>query len=691
MQNIKKLVLLSGFTAAIVLGCCKSTKSAGDINTTMVNDVVSLMEKHHYKPIAINDSFSLRVHTLFLEQLDDRGLFFTRKDLELFDNFKYKLDDEIKSKKYDFWLTVSNLHSKRVAESESYANKALTNEINFEIKDEIEIPHDNKIPAATPKEMSTYWKQYVKFLVLDNYVRKTMAQEDAISKADTSYKIVVNDTLIERAKTEVAKNQALWFKRLKRITTKEIFDIYLNAITGAFDPHSNFYPPREKEDFDIRLSGQFEGIGATLSERDGYIKVENIVPGSASYRQGDLKAGDLIIAVAQGKENAVNTVNMSVGDIVQLIRGKKGTTVVLTVKRGNGSTQIIPIVRDVVIIEEGYAKSAIINDNLNRIGYINLPSFYADFNRTGGRSCAEDVAIEVMNLKQESINGLIVDLRYNGGGSLGDVVEMVGIFTGKGPSVQVKSKNQDPVAYNSRNPNALYTGPLVVLVNYYSASASEILAAALQDYGRAIIIGSNHTFGKGTVQKFEDLGNLFNAAGAGAIKVTSQKFYRINGGTTQFIGVIPDIIMPDRLDNTPIGEKELKYPLINDLVTPAIPKMIMDTKMINAIKNSQRRVNDYPYFQNQKLIADYYKRQNDNYTYSLLLKDYKAELVRLKIEQGNFDKLVIKDSIELSLPKIDQKTLEADALKLKIRQDWVKSFVKDPYLIESVKVIADLR
>ncbi len=672
----------------VILGFCNSIKKSP--KTELIDDVLKILNAEHYQPLAIDDTFSNRVYTLFLNQLDERKIFFTQKDFDNLEKYRYKLDDEVNSKNYALFNTIATLYAKRIEEAESYSTKSLSQKFVFNLNDEIQLPNENRVANKDAKELANYWDKYIQFLVLDNFARKIIAKEDAIAKKDSTFKIQENDSLLKKAIEETEKNQKEWFKRLRRLTEKEYFDMYLNAISAAFDPHTNYFPPREKEDFDIKLSGQFEGIGATLSERDGYIKVENIVPGSASYRQGDLKAGDLIIAVAQDKEVAVNTVDMSVGDIVQLIRGKKGTIVVLTVKRGDGTTKVIPIERDVVVIEEGYAKSAIINDNENKVGYINLPSFYADFNRNGGRSSAEDVAQEVLKLNKESIKGLVIDLRYNGGGSLGDVVEMVGLFTGRGAAVQVKSRNQEPNVYASHTPNAIYNGPLIVLTNYYSASASEILAAALQDYGRAIIIGTKHTFGKGTVQKFTDLDNLFEQSQNGSVKLTIQKFYRVNGGTTQFMGVIPDIVIPDRLDYAKIGEKDLDFPLMNDLVKPAIAPKTINPNGLLAIKNSSERIIQNPYFQNQKQISAYFNEQNQKQTYSLNLNSYKKFLLNNRVKQEQLDSIKFQESIKLSILESDKLELQSDTTKLKIRTDWVNSFSKDAYLVESIKVIRDL-
>ncbi|RZK27879.1 MAG: tail-specific protease, partial [Hymenobacter sp.] len=357
--------------------------------------------------------------------------------------------------------------------------------------------------------------------------------------------------------------------------TSETLANYANTIANTYDPHTEYFAPKDKEEFDYQLTGRLEGIGATLREKDGLIYIEEIVPGSASFRQGQLKKGDAILRVAQGATEPVSIEGWHTAKAVTLIRGKKGTEVRLTVKKPDGSTKIIPIIRDVVINEETYAQSAIINDpSGKKIGYLRLPGFYADFNNNGGRSSADDVKKELAKLNAEGAQGIVFDLRTNGGGSLTDAVEMAGLFMPSGPMVQVHDSRGVTNVLNDKDPRVQYTGPLVVLVNKYSASASEILAAAVQDYKRGIIMGSTSTYGKGTVQRVVDLDETLPAElnalkPFGSLKFTMQKFYRVTGASTQFKGVASDIVLPDVYSYLDQGEKESDYPLKWDEIKPA--------------------------------------------------------------------------------------------------------------------------
>lgn len=685
MRNRVRIILAIAIPSIIMLGFCNSVKKTS--KQSLVTNVLRVMKYQHFKPLSLDDTLSDRVFTLFMNQLDERKVFFTAKDLKKLEKYRFKIDEEIQSNDFESYDEIITIYKQRIQEVEAYSNEAF--KMGFDINQgnkQFQIPNDSRSYSANTKELKNYWKDYQTFLVLDNYTRKVMLQEDRKIVSD-SFESKPLDTLRQRAVSEVQKNQKEWFKRLKRLKDKEYFDMFINCMTQAFDPHSGYYPPRQKEDFDIRLSGQFEGIGASLSERDGYIKVEQIIPGSASYRQGELKKGDYIIAVAQEDKEAVSVVDMALNDVVQLIRGKKGTTVLLTVKKPDNSELVIPIVRDVVILEEGYAKSGVIEDSTGRYGYINLPSFYADFNKKDGRSSAEDMAQEVIKLKQNDISGLVIDLRYNGGGSLRDVVEMVGLFTGRGPAVQIKSKTGNPDVYDSHTPKPLYDGPLVVLVNYYSASASEILAAALQDYNRAIIVGTKHTFGKGTVQRFVDLGSIFASEAEGAVKLTTQKFYRVNGKTTQFQGVVPDVILPDRFDYYTIGERKLPYALKNDELKAAIKPKSKSELMTTVIIDAQESIDKNPFLQKQGEIALNLNERNKKNVFLLDYQSYKSYLTSLQEKQQLLDSIEPDFKLQMNMLYQDSTLLSADTVKFKVRTDWLGRFSKDAYLHESCKIL----
>ena len=370
----------------------------------------------------------------------------------------------------------------------------------------------------------------------------TAAPAAANAAAPTAAEPVRTPTQMEaEARKRVLKYYDEQFEDLNDTDTNERLATYANTIANTYDPHTEYFAPKAKEDFDYEMTGRFEGIGATLREKEGLIYVDDIMPGSASARQGDLKKGDALLRVAQGAAEPVSIEGWRTTKAVTLIRGKKGSEVRLTVKKPDGSTKIIPIIRDVVVVDEKYAQSSVITDKGQKIGYLRLPGFYADFNDNGGRSSSDDVKKELAKLNAEGVKGVVLDLRFNGGGSLTDAVSMAGLFMESGPMVQVRDGQGRTQVLTDNDPRVQYSGPLVVLVNKFSASASEILAAAVQDYRRGVVMGSTSTYGKGTVQRIFDLdealpNELNSIKPIGSLKLTTQKFYRVNGGSSHFSG-----------------------------------------------------------------------------------------------------------------------------------------------------------
>jgi len=683
--------------ALIFLGFCYKRQKGGE--EILPRLVLQTLNNSHYQPLRIDDTFSVRVFRLYLDQLDKNKRFFLKSDFDSFAKYRYSLDDQANQGSYEFLDLVSETFSERVAELEEIYEQILSYKFEFESDEKYVFDEDNRKYFASMDELAKDWRKYLKLNVLEKYYSKVTAQEKSLANKEEGFVAKPLDSLEYYSRQEVLKTQRNLFKRLKKFTREEQLDLYINCMTSVFDPHTSYFPPKEKEDFDIRMSGRLEGIGAQLSERDGELKVEMIVPGSPSYLQGELKAGDIILKVAQQDSTPVDVRNMELSDAVQLIRGKKGTTVILTVRKPDGSIIDISIVRDVVIMEEGYVKTAIIELGKDRYGYIYLPQFYTDMNNSGGRTCAQDVKEAVLNLMDEGVKGIVFDLRNNGGGSLQDVVDMTGLFIGHRPVVQAKYRGGSPSVYASRESKITYKGPLVVLINKYSASASEIMAASLQDYQRALILGSDkRSFGKGTVQRFLDLDRYAPPSSKyafGSLKVTIQKFYRVNGGTTQLIGVIPDVVMPDRFSSVEVGEETEEYPLQWSEIAPLPIKMDMNSqeKRINiAKKNAQKRIEESPIF---KLISEDSKRieqNNKRTTFSLRFADYKAEQEMWDKQNKEYDEKFKANLVENKLLALKKDLLQigSDSVKLKMKNDWLNSYKKDVYLNEAVNILGDL-
>jgi carboxyl-terminal processing protease len=476
--------------------------------------------------------------------------------------------------------------------------------------------------------------------------------------------------------------------------------LYFNALLAVFDPHSQYFPPRAKEDFDIDMSGTLEGIGALLGEDDGYIKVFEVIPGSPAWIQNLLKVEDIILKVGQGDDEPVDIVGMNVSDAARLVRGKKGSLVRLTVKKTDGRIMQISLIRNVVEIQETYARSAVVfNEKLKKsFGYIFLPKFYHDFNRQNGRNASDDVKIELEKLVAQKVDGIILDLRGNGGGALDDAEKMSGLFIEKGPLVQLKDRNSPPQVHEDRDASISYQGPLVILVNALSASSSEILAAAMQDYRRAIIIGGEHTFGKGTVQVMLDLDRYLPAEMVrykplGAITLTVQKYYRITGASTQYQGVIPDIILPDLYSYLDVGEKSMPYSLPWDTISALSftpwKNQFRDLTEIKA--RSRQRLNNSVRFIQIAANISRLKKQHEKTTATLNLKQFQTEQDNLFQEAEKFS----REQVEF--PYIQARLLEtaadsttaAKATQELKRKEWISDLQRDPIVEEATQVLYD--
>lgn len=652
----------------------------------------------HYSPMIVNDDFSQKVFNIYLERLDYSKRFLIEPDVAELKKFERSIDDDITTGHFNFFNKSVQIIEKRIEEAKGYYTEILDKPFDFNAMDSLQLDPEKISFSKNQTDLKESWRKLLKYQTLVQMTEMMERQEKAREKSDT-VKLKTREELETEARKKVLKSNNDYFKRLKEFNRNDRISTYFNAITALYDPHTEYYAPKDKANFDIGMSGQLEGIGAQLQEKDGFVRVANIVPGSASYRQGELKVGDIILKVAQGAADPVDITDMRMDEAVQLIRGKKGTEVRLTVRKPDASIVIIPIIRDIVVLEETYAQSVIIKGK-KRIGYIKLPEFYADFSGSGGRSSAKDVRKELEKLKTEGVDGVILDLRYNGGGSLPDVVEMVGLFIDKGPVVQVKSKLGAATVMEDKDPGVFYDGPLTVLVNSNSASASEIMAAAIQDYKRGVIIGTSPaTFGKGTVQRFYNLDDYLPPQYAsikplGSVKITMQKFYRVNGGATQLKGVIPDIVLPDPYYLLDQGEKEQDYPMTWDEIAPANYTPLKPSYSLSKLKsNSDSRVKSNPGFELLNDAAKRLKKQKDDTMAPLNFDAYMAEQKIYKAESKKMDELD-KEFMSfdiLSLTGDAAGKIQADSVKIRKTNEWYKSMKKDIYLNETIAIMDEMK
>ncbi|OFY84275.1 MAG: tail-specific protease [Bacteroidetes bacterium RIFCSPLOWO2_12_FULL_35_15] len=695
LKNKKLLLLIPVALVAIFSYAFIATQTDKDQAIDQI--LMQSLKTMHYSPKEINDDFSQKVFKLYTQRLDYNKKFLIQSDIDDLKKMDRSIDDDITAGKFTFFEKSFEIINKRIDEAQEYYKKILDKPFDFSKDETVELDAEKLSFSKSKDDLKDAWRKSLKYQTLAKIIEMTESQEKAKEKSDT-VKIKTKEELEVDARKKVLKNNDDYFKRLKELNHNDRLSIYFNSITGIYDPHTEYFAPKDKANFDISMSGQLEGIGAQLQEKDGYTKVSSIVPGSASWKQGQLKAGDIILKVGQGAADPVDIVDMRLDNVVQLVRGKKGTEVRLTVKKPDGSIIVIPIIRDIVVLEDSYAQSVILKGKKN-IGYIKLPSFYADFNGKGGRSCSKDIKKELEKLKAENVDGVILDLRYNGGGSLGDVVDMAGLFIDKGPIVQVKQKEGAPQVMEDKDPSIVYDGPFTVMVNSNSASASEIMAAAIQDYHRGVIVGTSpSTFGKGTVQRFYDMDDYLPPQYAdikpiGQVKITTQKFYRINGGATQLKGVIPDIILPDPYYLLDQGEKEQDYPMVWDEINPAHYAPLKPSYSVEKLKtNSLARIKNNESFAVLEEAAKRLKKQKDSTVVSLNFDKYVAEQKRLKAEykkMENLDKEIV-GGVDVVALKADAFP-ESDTVKIAKNKDWYKAIKKDLYLNETVQIMNEMK
>jgi carboxyl-terminal processing protease len=652
----------------------------------LLRAITASLQNAHYDAPSVDDEFSVKAFNQYLDNIDANKRLLLQSDVDALRKYETTIDDETKNGTYDLFNASVDILDRQIKNTQE----------DFDKEEEVTFGDDITY-VKSDKELKDRWRKYLKYNVLTRLYADKLAQDKLIASTDTVIVPVSLDSLEAKARAGVLKTHRDYYKRLNRLERRERLSLYVNSITSVYDPHTNYFPPEKKEDFDIQMSGRLEGIGAQLQEKDGYIKITNIIPGGPSSLQGELQANDLIIKVTQEGEEPVDVVDWRIGDAVKIIRGKKGTKVTLTVRKPDGSQKDITITRDIVVLEETYAKSLILKDQDElQAGYIYLPSFYADFRNPRGRFSWKDVKKEVEKLKEAGVKGIILDLRNNGGGSLDDVVKMGGLFIDEGPIVQVKEKGRPARVLKDEYAGTEWDGALVIMVNEFSASASEIMAAAMQDYGRAVIVGSSSTHGKGTVQRFLNLNRTVRSKDVpdlGSIKLTIQKFYRINGDATQLKGVSSDILLPDNYMYIKTGEKENEYPMAWD----QIPSSDYDTKMYNNISNkvykkSEARVTESETFQLIEENARRWERERAYNTYPLSFSAYTAQEERDKKEGEKFEvlsKLVI-DGFEVTNLEEDLEAINTEESRQKRNTDWIKNISKDPYVYESLQIIEDL-
>ena len=654
-----------------------------------------VLEKGHYQSQDINDQLSIKVFNSYLEMIDPQKKYFLNSDFKEFKKYEKLIDDQWLSYDLTFFNLTHDRLVQRINEVELFLPSLFKKTFEFDSDEKINVDFENLSFPKNDNERKERWRKQLKFSMLDLYDIKILDQKKLI-ESNSDYVKKSNSDLLNESLEIVNDNINDIFDLMNDLERKDWFSNYVNSFVTQYDPHTVYFKPEDKDRFDVNISGRFDGIGARLQKRDGGIEIVQIILGGPLWKDKKIEAGDEIIKVGEPGKDPVNVIGMRIDDAIKLIKGPKGTVVELTVRRKvDNEIKTFPITRDEVVLEESYAKSTLIKKDNKTYGLITLPKFYVDFNDYKEINCASDVKKEIINLKKEGIEGLVLDLRNNGGGALQTVVDMTGLFIETGPIVQVKSiGNRKKVLYD-KDPSVFWDGPLVILVNQMSASASEIMAAALQDYERAVVIGSDNTFGKGTVQNVLDLNRFLSNSDfdLGALKITTEKFYRINGGSVQLKGVESDIVTPNTYSHIEIGEADEKNPLKWDQIDKAqFRKWDGYYNLESVINDSKLRISKNELFSLIDQNAKWFSERRKNKSYSLNYNTFKNDQKNNKLKLKKFDR--IKDynnNLNFNLLS-DQSSKIKDSEEYKEnRKRWHNSLKSDIYINESINVLLNLK
>jgi carboxyl-terminal processing protease len=724
-RNFKILIALVLLSVTLFAFKINATPETDPEKDKMLLELLTfVIEKGHYNPAKIDDTFSKGIYKDYLEALDPSKRFFLQSDIDEFAKYETLLDDQLLNKELTFFNLTYNRLMSRMKESKEFYKDILNVPFDYNINEKFNIDYEKAPYAKNSQELKERWRKQIKLSTLSSLTDRLKIQEnkekgivekdnknaqddvkaeqfiDGLANSEndksTDGKPKTMEELEKITRTSSLKSLDEYYKFMEELTKDEWFSLYINAITARFDPHTNYFPPDQKESFDVSISGKFEGIGARLQKKNDLTEITEVISGGPAWRVKLLESGDIIMKVAQGNKEPVDVVGMRLNDVVKKIKGPKGSEVRLTVKKVDGTIKTIAIIRDIVEIEETYVKSSIVERNGLKYGVIYLPKFYIEFENKDGRDAGKDVAKEVKSLKNAGVNGIVFDVRDDGGGSLSTVVDIAGLFIEEGPIVQIKSAGRQKEVLFDRDKKIEWDGPLVIMVNSFSASASEILAAAIQDYKRGIIIGSKQTYGKGTVQNVIDLNQFVRSSDKGdlgALKTTTQKFYRINGGSTQLEGVSSDVVMPDRYAYLKMGERDMDNAMPWDKIGAAQYNVwTNNAKFDKAIADSKNRIAQNQQFKLIEENAKWVDNRSKEFDYSLKIDEFKKN--QKTIEDANKKFKSIAD-YNYNL-KFGSLPLEAEAMKTDVslkekRERWHESLTKDIYVEEALNILDDLQ
>jgi carboxyl-terminal processing protease len=660
----------------------------------LLSTIGHLLESEHYDPRRIDDTFSKEVFNAYFKALDPEKNVFLQTDIDSLSKYMYTIDDEIHGATISFQPAVSIIYDRRIKEAQNLFNQSMEQPFDFNKEDSVQLNTDKLGYPKNEFERAKRWEMLMKYRTIERYANLI---EERTKNKDKEKFVYKNDSTLEAESRAYVKKSVK--KRLesfeKTFTKEKRFDVFLNAITGLMDPHTDYLAPVEKRSFTEQMSGVIYGIGAQLTQDDFGIRIASIQPGGPAWKSGQIVVNDVIVKIAQGAEEPVDVSGYETTDAVKLIRGTLGSEVRLTFRKPDGSFKVVSLIREKIVLDEGYARSVVIQKGEDKFGYILLPDFYADFEREDGHRCSEDVAAEIKKLKAENVKGIVIDVRFNGGGSLYEVVQMAGLFIDKGPIVQIRNKEGRSQTLYDETPGILYDGPLVVMLNEFSASASEIFAGAIQDYKRGIVIGSSSSYGKGTVQRNVAFGKPLDSLGIqteyGAVKLTFQKFYRITGSSTQKKGVVPDVILPDEYEYLKYREKDNESALSWDEMEKAKYQVWPNHMQLTPIiQQANQQIQTDTALNRFKQNLLWVSSQIETPVY-LKLDKFQAFKKQIQVvSKQNEQALKLKVPMKLAPAKLDNEKFynNPDKPKQDRYQAWIKDLAKDFQLNEATSILA---
>ena len=690
-------ILISFVICFVSCNSISKNFESDDKDSLVIQLITYVLDQAHYLDIEIDDNFSEKVFDSFLENIDPYKRYLYQSDIDMLSKYKYEIDDAFNQPNLEFFNLAHEILIQRIDEAKQISQEVLSKPFDFQLEEIFNFDIEELQYVGTRANLVERWRKLMKVYLIENF-HDEIKEDERTFKKDSTFKARSYSEIEIETREILNETMADYFVIMEEeFQRQHWFSIYLNSFVSQYDPNTSYLDPEDRDRFNIDMSGNYAGIGAVLRKKVDKIEITELISGGPAWRNNSLEKGDMILKVRQENDSEpVSIVGYRLADAVKLIKGEKGTNVFLTVKKVDGTVSEISIERDIVLLEETYIKSSLVEKDGNNYGIINIPKFYIDFENQDNRDAAKDLKIEINRLKEQGVQGLVIDLRNNGGGSLKTVVDMAGMFIESGPVVQVKYFDKEKQVLRDRDRSILWKGPLVILVNEGSASASEILAAAMQDYNRAIIIGGNQTWGKGTVQNIFPLNRMVrgNTKGdLGALRYTTQKYYRVNGGSVQLEGVKSDINLPFRYKYLDFGEKDSENPLQWDEIENInYKKWNSNFDFDFAIKNSQKRMKQSEHLKLVDENAKWIKDVREKKIFNLNYQKFRSELEENIKTTDKFKKL---DNFSLdysfkSLP-YESQMIENDSVLGTKRERWHKSLNKDIYIGEALNVLSDLR